>query len=379
MVYRIHPGIAEAIHATTPEPVTAAVDAELAALWTSVAALGIKQEWAGKGTSSLVVQAGLAAASYLMRQHNWNTAGILLEQARLRDGYSPVTAQAVIPSLRRIAEVTGEPDDLRKLAAPLTLMDPREAETLLRRAYDQATTRSDHRLTSAVASDLILLLRKQGRLREALTLVDSMIEHTCQAGLGAWTQLSDQGQRLQLLSLLGDHKQVLTDLPALRDRMAKLPDQSAGNDRVNPWNVREAILDTGRHSALALSRWQQALDLANEVTNIERRRGASTHETSRTRFSCYGPLLGLGRQAEAEQVLRECQEVFETVDDITMLAMVYSARAALESRRGNFRDALTLQRSALRLHYVSLEPCSIAVSHHNLASYLDCTTGTSAE
>lgn len=95
--YRIHPGIAEAIHAATPEPVTTAVNAALAAWWTAVACWGIEQEQAGQNTSSLVVRAGLAAAPYLMRQHAWNTAGSLLEQARLRDSYSPVTAQAVIP------------------------------------------------------------------------------------------------------------------------------------------------------------------------------------------------------------------------------------------------------------------------------------------
>jgi len=112
VVYRIHPGVAEAVHAATPEPVTAAVDAELAAWWTQVARWGIEQEQAGQDTSQLVVRAGLAAAPYLLRRHDWTTAGTLLEQARHRDGYSPVTAQAVIPPLRRIAEATSEPDDL---------------------------------------------------------------------------------------------------------------------------------------------------------------------------------------------------------------------------------------------------------------------------
>ncbi|MGH3813447.1 MAG: hypothetical protein ACRDUV_13495, partial [Pseudonocardiaceae bacterium] len=41
--------------------------------------------------------------------------------------------------------------------------------------------------------------------------------------------------------------------------------------------------------------------------------------------------------------------------------------------------ASTLQRTALRLDYVSPEPSSIAISHHNLANYLVRTTGTSAE
>ncbi|MGH3853031.1 MAG: hypothetical protein ACRDR6_05945 [Pseudonocardiaceae bacterium] len=357
--YRIHPGIAEAIHTATPEPVTAAVDVELAAWWTQVTAWGIEQEQAGQDTGQLVVRAGLAAAPYLLRQQDWNTASQLLEQARIHDGYSRVTAQAVIPSLRRIAEATGEPEDLGTLGAALRLVDPGEAETLLRRAYDQATTRSDHRLAAYAAVQLFNLLRDQGRLREALTLTDRKIEHTRQATLGSWTQLSDQAQRLQLLSLLGYHKQILTDLPTLLTRMAELPDQPAGNDRVNPWSVREAILNTGHNSALALERWQEALDLNNEVANVERRRGASAHETACTRLNNCGPLVELGRLDEAEHVLRDCQEVFETVGDITARAKVYSRprRAGKPAgpspgrpRTGAHRAAPPLRQSRATLH-----------------------------
>jgi tetratricopeptide (TPR) repeat protein len=358
VVYRIHPGVAEAIQAATPEPVTAAVDAELAAWWTTLARWAIEQEQAGEDTSQFVVRAGLAAAPYLLRRHDWNTASALLEQALQRDSYSPVTAQALIPPLGRIAEATGEPQALGMLAAALSVVDPGEAETLLRRVYDHATTSGDHRQASVVAGALVNLLCDQGRLRDARTLADQKIEHIRQAGLGAWTQLLDQGQRLQILSLLGDHGQVLTDLPGLRARMAELSTQSAANDTVNPWNVRELILNAGFTSALTLRRWQQALDLTDEITTSERGRGASAHETARTRFNNYSPLLRLGRLAEAEQLLRNCQDVYETVGDIPLLGRVYSARADLEDERGHLQDAVELQRSALRLHYVHPAPSS---------------------
>ncbi|MGH3814068.1 MAG: hypothetical protein ACRDUV_16720, partial [Pseudonocardiaceae bacterium] len=377
--YRIHPGIAEAIHAATPQPVTAAVDVALAAFWTAVADWGIEQEQAGQDTGQLVVRAGLAAAHYLLRQNDWHTASSLLEQAHLRDIQSPVTAQAVIPSLRRIAEATSEPEDLTVLAVALFRVDPREAETLLRRAYDQAITSGDYRLAFAIANRLISLLRDQGRLREALTHADQQLEHTRQAGLGSRTQLAGQAQRLQILGLLGHHEQVLTDLPALRNRQAELPDQPADNDDTNPWSIRETILSISFVSAVALERWQQALDLTNEITDIMRRRGASAHSTAFARFNSYTPFLRLGRLGEAEHVLRDCQQVFETVGDLTTLAKVYSARADLEDERGHLQDALTLERTALRLTYVSPEPLSIAVSHHNLATYLVRATGTSAE
>ncbi len=354
VVYRIHPGIAEAIHTSTPQPVIVAVDAELAAWWTAVAYWEIEQERAGQDTGQFVVRAGLAAAPYLLRQHDWDTARSLLEEARLRDSYSPVTAQAVIPSLRRIAEATSGPQDLGMLAAALTTVDPGEAETLLRSVYDQATTRSDHSLASAAANDLANLLANQGRSREALTLIDETIEHARQAGLGSWTQLSNQGRQLQLLGLLGRHQQVLTDLPALWNRLAELPDQPAGDDPINPWNIREATLATGFNSTLALGRWRQALDLNNEVTNLQRRRGASTHETARTRFNNYGR-----RHHDARQGLFRPRRPERPAGPPPGRPRAGAHRAAPQIRQ----PRATLHRDA----------------HHNLASCLFRATGTSAE
>ncbi len=377
--YRIHPGVVEAIHAATPEPVTAAVDAQLVAWWTVVGDWGIQQQQAGKDTGQFVVRAGLAAARYLLRQHDWNAASCLLERALIRDSYSPATSLAVIPLLRRIAKATGALKDLVVLAAALRKMDPDEAETLLRHAYEQAAAGGDYRLASTTAGELVTLLRDQSRLREALTLASRKIEHTSQAGFGCWTQLSDQGRRLQILSMLGHHEQVLLDLPALQARIADLPDQPADNDRVNPWNVREGILDIGRSSAVALERWDDALDLNDEIASTQRRRGASPYETARTRFNDYVPLLHLGRLADVDQLLRDCQDVFDTVGDMTQLAVVYGARADLEDKRGRLQDAVDLQRTSLRLWYVLRDPREISTAHHTLANYLSRASGDPAE
>ncbi|MGH3669383.1 MAG: hypothetical protein ACRDSH_01925, partial [Pseudonocardiaceae bacterium] len=285
----------------------------------------------------------------------------------------------MIPSLRRIAEATGKPKDLGTLAAALARVDPAEAATLLRRAYDQASTIDDHQIASVVGDHLVSLLGNQGKLREALTLSDQILEHSRQAGSGPWTQLSEQGQRLRIFSMLGHHAQVLTDLPMLRARMEELPDELAGDDRANSWAVREYILNIGVNSAGALERWQEALDLNKEVIELRRRRGASAHDTARTQFNSYGVLLRLGRTDEAEQVLRACREVFEAVGDITSLPKIYAAYADLERLRGHLEDALTLQRTALRLAYVSPEPRALAAFHDGLAFYLRGVTELSAE
>jgi hypothetical protein len=96
--YRIHPGVVAAIHAATPAPVTAAVDTQLAAWWTAVVGgWEIEQQQTGKDTRQFMTRASLAAARYLLRQHDWNAASCLLERALIRDSYSPLTSLAVIP------------------------------------------------------------------------------------------------------------------------------------------------------------------------------------------------------------------------------------------------------------------------------------------
>lgn len=368
--YHVHPAVAEAVHAATPEPVTAEVDAQLAAWWTVVGQWGTEQERVGRDSGHLVLRAGQAAARYLLRRQDWNAACCLLESVLIRDSYSAVTSMAVLPLLRRIAEATEALDHLVVLGSALRKVDPGEAETLLRRAYDQATADGEYRLASTTAGDLITLLRDQGRLQEALTLTQQKIEHTGRAGFGCWTQLSDQGRRLQILSLLGRHEQVLGTLPALRARMAELPDQRGDNERVNPGNVREGILDLGRSSALASARWTEALEFNDELVRSKQCRGVSASDAARSRFFDHVPLRRLGRLSELDRLLQHCQEVFESAGDSAHLAAVHAARADLADRRGRPRDAVELQRSALRLRYLRPDPAEIAPAHDELATYL---------
>lgn len=168
-------------------------------------------------------------------------------------------------------------------------------------------------------------------------------------------------------------------MPALRAQMADLPDQRADNDRVNPWNVREGVLDVGRVSAVALERWDEALDLNKEITSTRRRRGASPHEIASAWFNDYVPLLRLDRLADVDHLLSDCQDVFDTAGDMTQLAVVYGARADLEDKRDHPVEAVDLQRISLRLYYIRPDPCEISTAHHNLANYLSRAAGSPAE
>ena len=112
-----------------------------------------------------------------------------------------------------------------------------------------------------------------------------MAEYSRRAGLGPWTQLADQAQQLQILGLMGQHRQVLDQIQALRDQMDKLPATRADNETIEPWNVRETILNIGCASALALGEWQQCLDLNAAILASMRARGASAYEIIRFRYN----------------------------------------------------------------------------------------------
>jgi hypothetical protein len=315
------------------------------------------------------VRAGLAAAPYLLRRGEWDTVGSLLGQAVMRDT-SPRTVQAVLPSLRLVAAATGKPEDIGRLARVLGGVNADEAERLLRGAIDAAAGVGDFLVASTVAGDLIILLREAGRPTEALAAAAQKAEFTDQAGLGPWTRLLDQAQRLQVLAQIGEHARVLAETETLRAAMAALPDHRDGSETVHPWNVGETILNTGLTSALATGDWRRCLDLNAGIAASKRRRGAGVHEVTQTRVNDAGPLIELGRLDEAGRMLAECQRVFEDHADTPMLATVLTARASLESALGHRQTAVDLGRPALRLFYTRPEPRAIAVSHHNLANYL---------
>jgi hypothetical protein len=284
LIYGMHPGVAAAIAGAALAGVREATDAELAAFWQFVAHQAHEQE--GGEDSALIVHAGLAAAPYLLRRRDLNTASTLLDNAIRRDD-SPGVIAVALPALRRIAAATDAADDQAVLARALSVVDPAEAERLIRDALDRAAAGGEDWLASAIAGELVFMLRQAGRLDQALEMAGQKAGYTRRAGLGPWTQLLDQGLRLQILSLMGQHKQVLADIEVMRGQMSQLPARPGDNENAAPWNVREVILDTGHTSALALGRWQQCLDLNAEMS----------WGTCRQRRTSSGPRCGSGTPA----------------------------------------------------------------------------------
>jgi hypothetical protein len=328
VTYRMHPGIAQAIRATAPG-VQAATDTELAATWQQVFDDALRQE--GGGSGQAIIRAGRAAVPYLLRLQQWDTASFLLSRVLNRDD-SLTTIQAVLPALRAIANATRTPGNLGLLADNLTRIDPAEAETLMRASITQAAANGDFKVASTLKGGLVSLLKHAGRLREALELAGQMAEYTLQSGGGPWDQLGDQGRQLQILGLMGQNRQVVDQVTVLKGQMDKLPSSRTSNDAHEPWNVRELILDAGSASAQVLEEWQTCLDFNAAILASMRDRGASAYAITKMRYNDARPLIGLGRLADAELILLECQQADEDQNDIAELQKVLSTRAFLALR-----------------------------------------------
>jgi len=370
--YTIHPGVAETVRAAADPAVLAAADVELGNYHGAMVLQGLKREMEGGGSG--VAEGARRAAPYLLRQARWKEAAMLLEGMIQRDE-SPASLAFALPLLRRIVEATAGTEreliDASILAKTLGKAGrTAEAEPMLRDLIARGAAQDNYWQASVVATALLNLLRSSGRLEEALKVAGEMAVYTRQAGLGPWTQLLDEGQRLQVLAVMGHYDEVLAAVEALRPQMEGLPLTSEAEEAANPWDVRRTLLNVGAFAATSSEHWETALELNAEVAKDIEARGAEDLELARARFNDYAPLLRLGRYDQARALLLDCRAVFEAERDIEWLGKVFSALADLEDKTGGRAVAVRFEEVALGYKYQAGEPSDCATSHHNLANSL---------
>ncbi len=212
-------------------------------------------------------------------------------------------------------------------------------------------------------------VRKTG-LAEALDLAERAIDYTRQAGYGPWTQLGSEIHRLQVQVEMGSASHVLAEVIRLRDYMSTLPATRGPHEVLDPVNVRELLLDTGRAAAFQLGRWADTLDLSGEFAASLRERNAPAVSIALARFNDYGPLLRLGRTNEALALVQDCLQTFQDVPDTLMIGRSLAALGTIESERGHDEAAVRFARDALRYEYLAEDVTGAAASYHNHGTYL---------
>ncbi|WP_327696701.1 CHAT domain-containing protein [Streptomyces sp. NBC_00459] len=355
------------------------VDTRLSGYWLRVFEMAWTREGTGaedaRSAGPLLTHAALAAAPYLIRLRQESSAATLLEAVLRRDTSAPTRAR-VLPLLRRIAARaasapgSGVAAPTEALARVLGETDPVLAERQERAALASALERGDHSAAATATSGLVDLCVRTGRLTEALALADQGADHARRAGLGTWTTLLYEVQRLHVLSQTDRAGGALAEADALHRRMRDVPRERGPREGVDWWAVWEELCDTGQRAAIEAGEWRRALEYADDLCGSKRARGAPVTDFAQARLPAYMPLLRLGRAEDALRLLEECREVFEDAGDFMYLGEVFGALANVADVRGHGEVAVARERDSLRYAYRAGYPALVAVGHANLGTYL---------
>ena len=370
--FRVHPAVAEVGRRAAPGPVTRAADLEFGDYWKATFLQAYEAEMTGAGRR--VVEAGRRAVPYLLRAERWQEAAALLERVIDRDR-SPATVAFALPRLREIASATeGTQRGLINAGilgkALFKAGQVGESEALLRELLEHCDEEGEFRLASSGCGVLLNLLLNTGRHEEALEIARRKADLTRCAGLGPWTPLSDETRTLQVLTAMDRNEEVLEQVEGLKERIAELPKERSGG-QPEPWNVHEATLDTGRAAAINLGRWETALNLGAEILRLRVERGAEPVELASVRFNDCVPLIRLERFGAAREVLEACRSAFEQAGEVGNIGKALGGLADLEDKQQNLREAVGFEEIALRYAYQAGDPGDCAISHNNLANYLE--------
>ncbi len=128
-------------------------------------------------------------------------------------------------------------------------------------------------------------------------------------------------------------------------------------------------LDIACQADRALDDWESALSRNDAVLEVERELQRPAEDIARTRVNRAVVLESLGRFGEAKAELEECLQVFQY--DPAMRAKVLGSLARLFSEQGDVPQAIAQVRRALALCEQLPDPSDRALSHNNLANYLE--------
>lgn len=367
-VYRLHPGVGEVIRAGTDHGFGALVDEMTAWCLEEVYEYAHAEESRG-GSGSAIVWAGLAAAPYLLRSGRIEHAASMLDAAtdRVKD---PNTTSRALGYVRRMLETTNDLSRMAALHAKLvSRSNPQSAVTTLLDVFRDSKAARRFDLASIALAECVEICCDNGNLEEALELSQTLMEMSGLAGYGPWTEVADQCLALTILDKMGKPKGAEYVL-GLAKVVEAMPDDCGSPERVTPVSVREVVLSTALGAVCDTRDWDAAMDICERISRLHQQRGASAHERARLQLNTASVLLKQDRVTEAEEVLRQCQAVFEDAEDVTLLGDVFRLRAEVQDARERAGEALTMAQAGLRYSYHQSKPGDVAAGHDAMSRHL---------
>lgn len=374
--YSMHPAVVAAGRGLLGPDSSARLLEAITRHWTSA----IEEATAGEregGSVDPVASRARSALAYLLESGNIRAATDALDLV-LRRVRSRASLRSLIPLAGMLHKAATEPRDQlragRLWANTLALTDAIVvAERLTAQLRAEAMKQDNLEMATVLTSDLISRYRDSGRYAEALTLAEEQIELGRQVGVGPWTQLLHDNERVNLMVTMRQRDEAAPLIDELLTRMRRMPDEPGDNETVRPFWVRELILDTAYTAALAGRDYRACLRVGKEMITSKKNRGADEAEITRAVYRICYPLMRTDRLEEAALHLDRCRQVFVREHDVVALAATYSALAEIEEARGRPRAGAELGRASLRYQYRGRTIGGIVNGHLNLGYRLRAT------
>ena len=336
------------------------------------------------------LQAGSRALVYCVQAGAWDRLGDFASKL-VTSTKDPRLLGPLVEHLRTAAESApeGRPrwscllnlaDAIKRVGRPdasLTFYEQAAAQAKAVAEAEGADSRQAWSDLSVITGNWAFAIRDTGNLDEARQRRLESVDAAKKAGLPEIEVLANELDALRIEIMQG---QVAAALPEVEKRLVRIQawwqQHRSGKpvpeapDQVFLARVLIGALDIAKDCYFAGKDWYAALRCTDDTLEAERALGRPVEEIARTRANRATVLLHMpGRIDEAKAELEACLTLFES--DPAMRAMVLGSLADVLERQGDIPQAIIQQRRSLAIQEQLPYPADLAISHNNLANYLE--------
>ncbi len=332
------------------------------------------------------LQAGSRALAYCVQAEAWDRLGGFASWV-VTSTQDPRLLKGLIPHLQSAAESApeGEPrwrclcslaDALRNGDASLPFYE--QAATLARAVAEAGGESSPQAWAdlAAITGNWASALVITGNLGAARQRQLEAAEAHKKAGCPQVNVIASELEVLRIDIMQG---QVETALPKVEARLAQVAAwwqrHRSGQPVPEAPNAESlaraylSTLDIARQADFAREDWASALRRVDAMLEVKRALQRPVEDIGATRFNRATVLKNLGRFGEARAEMEACLPLFQ--NNPAGSSKVLSSLAGLFGKQGDVAQAITQGRRALALYEQLPDSRDRAISHHNLAVYLD--------